>query len=240
MVKVGIKHSTVATYSAKLSAFFEWLVAKKYLSDNPFRGIRYASPVYENRRYLKRQDIEKILAAIHLHHNGNLLVLKRNLLIFHLFLFCGLRKEELLQLQIRDISPERKILTIRADTSKSKTTREIPIHSSVQLYLNDYLQSRRGYICPFLFVSSTHDNRLTAHGLKHLVDNLRQASGVPFHVHQLRHTFAVNFLKASNNIIKLKQLLGHRSIAMTAMYLRCLPVDQFKADIENLHIDSLI
>jgi integrase/recombinase XerD len=238
--KIGIKKSTVATYWSKLNVFFDWLIIKGYITSNPFNGLNRPTPKYEDRQYLKKEEIEKIITTIHSHHNNNILIFKRNLVLFYLLLFCGLRKEELLLLQIRDLDFERKLLTIRADTSKSGRNCLIPLHSSTLMYLKDYLNARKLYTTPFLIVSSIKDEKLSADGLKHLITKLNDCSGVKFHLHQLRHTFAVNFLNSSNNIAKLKQLLGHKNISMTLIYLRCLPIEAFKEDIEGTSIDTLI
>lgn len=240
IIKVGIKKSTVATYWGKLSTFFQWLAEKKYIKVNPLREMHYPSPVYEDRKYLKKEEVEKIITAIHVHHNNNDLYLKRNLALFYLLLFCGLRRQELLQLQIRDIDFERKLITVRGDTSKSGRTRVIPLHSTTIMYLKDYLTTRKRYTTPYLIASSSQDEHLTVNGLKHLIQKLQDCSGVQFYIHQLRHTFAVNFLKTSNNVVKLKQLLGHRNITMTIIYLRCLPTNELRGDIENMNIDTLI
>jgi integrase/recombinase XerD len=240
IIKIGIKKSTVATYWGKLSCFFEWLVVKDYLMVNPLKEMRYPSPEYDDRKYLKKEEVEKIITAILTNHHDNILLLKRNLVLFYILIFCGLRREELLLLQIRDIDFERKMLTVRGDTSKSGRTRQIPLHSTTIMYLKDYLIARKKYVTPYLIVSKSRDERLTTNGLKHLIQKLNNSSEVSFHLHQLRHTFAVNFLKTSNNIVKLKQLLGHKNISMTIIYLRCLPTDELRADIENMNIDSLI
>lgn len=239
-VKTGIKKSTVATYWSKLNTFFCWLEVKKHIRNNPFSELAYPTPSYEDRKFLKKEEIEKIITAIHTHHNSNLLILKRNLVVFYILLFCGLRREELLLLQVRDIDFERKLLTIRADTSKSGRTRQVPIHSTTLMYLKDYLHARKSYTTPFLIVSSKFDAPLTLDGLVHLTNRIKNHSGVSFHLHQFRHTFAVNFLNSSNNIVKLKQLMGHKNISMTLIYLRCLPVDHLRGDVENMSIDKLI
>lgn len=239
-VKVGIKKSTVTTYWGKLNAFFQWLYSKGYIKTNPFSQLPYPNASYEDKQFLLKDDIEKIISAIHIHHDNNILILKRNLVLFYLLLFCGLRREELMLLQIRDIDFERKMLTIRADTSKSGRPRQLPIHSTLLMHLKDYLAARKRYTTPFLIVSSKKDEKLTLDGLKHLVLKLRDSSGVTFHLHQFRHTFAINFLKRSNNIASLKQLLGHKSLSMTLIYLRCLPTDQMRPDIEAMSIDNLI
>jgi site-specific recombinase XerD len=118
--------------------------------------------------------------------------------------------------------------------------RQLPLHSTVLLYLKDYLKERKNYITQYLIVSSSRDDKLSYDGLQHLINKLRLYSGVKFHLHQFRHTFAVNFLKSSNNLATLRQLLGHKDIKMTMVYLRCLPVDEMRNDVENMDIDRFI
>ena len=237
-VKTGIKKSTIATYRSKLNSFFEWLKVKKHIEQNPFNEMVYPSHVYEDRKFLSKSDVEKILTAILKNQSRSLLVLKRNLVIFHLLLFCGLRREELLLLQLRDIDLERRILTIRAETSKVPRTRYIPLHSQLVMYLKDYLQIRIKCTTQYLLVSKVRDERLSYHGLNHFVSTIKNISGVKFYLHQFRHTFAVNFLKANKDIVKLKQLMGHRDIRTTLIYLRCLPINEMRGDIENMSIDN--
>jgi integrase/recombinase XerD len=239
-VKMGIKKSTVATYWGKLNSFLSWLQARNHIAANPFAAMKYPAPKYEDRKFLKKSEVEKIFAAIYIHHNDNLLLLKRNIALFHILLFCGLRREELLQLQIRDIDMERHLLTIRSETSKSGISRQLPLNSNVITALMDYFLQRKKYTCQYLFVSNTIDRQFTSDGLNHLVLRTIVQSGVRFHLHQFRHTFAINFLKQSNNLFMLKELLGHRDISMTALYLRCLPVDEMRNDMAKMSIDKLL
>lgn len=238
-VKVGITKSTVATYWSKLAAFFRWLETKEYIQENPLRRMVCPTPSYDDIKYLKKEEIEKIFAAIYVHSNS-IFLLKRNLVIFYILLFCGLRREELILLQIRDLDFERRMLTIRASTSKSRSTRYVPLHSIVIRHLKDYLNERRKYTTPYLIASSIKDDRFTFDGLEYLIITLRKHSGIRFHPHQFRHTFAANFLMSSNNLVKLKHLLGHKSIITTAIYLRCLPTDKMRGDIEEMNIDSFL
>ena len=114
------------------------------------------------------------------------------------------------------------------------------MHSLLIRHLVDYLKDRREYKTPFLIVSKNRDDRLSNEGLKHIVIKLSTASGIKFHVHQFRHTFAVNFLKSSSNIAKLQQLLGHRDPSMTLQYVRCLPPHEMRQDIEIMRIDNFV
>lgn len=239
-LRKGVKRSTIAKYWSKLNVFLKWLKAKRYITQNPFQGMAYPSPVFEDRKFLKKEQVERIIGAIHNKPNTSLLLLKRNLVLFHILLFCGLRRDELLSLQLRDVDLQRRILTVRAETSKVPRTRYVPIHSKLVMHLKDYLNERRQFTTQYLLVSSKRDDGLTRDGLKHLTTKLREASGVKFHLHQFRHTFAVNFLNNGGDIAKLKQLMGHADIRMTIIYLRCLPTNAMKGDIEKMKIDNFI
>lgn len=240
IIKVGVKTSTVASYWNKLNTFFNWLEFRGYIKQNPLCSITCPTPVYSDRKYLPRSSVEKLLTAIHMHYQSNVLVFKRNIVIFYIFLFCGLRREELLQLQVRDVDITKRQLTIRGETSKSKRSRQLPIHPTLIMHIKDYLIERKAYTTPYLIVSGQSDNGLTEHGLKHFVKRLIDYSKVQFHLHQFRHTFAVNFLRETNNLVKLKQLLGHKDISMTVLYLRNLPPEEMRGDIDCMSIDNFI
>jgi integrase/recombinase XerD len=240
IIKTGIRDSTVASYRSKLSVFFTWLVDHHYIPINPLTQMSFPAPSYTDRKFLKRIDLEKIITAVHLHTEFNIMLFKRNLALFSLLLYCGLRKGELLGLQVRDVDFNRRMLTIRGETSKSGTTRLIPMHSVVVRQLKDYIDTRRHYTTPYLIVSLMRDDALTAEGLKHFIEKIKDLSGIHFHLHQFRHTFAVNFLKSSNNIFKLRELLGHKDIRMTLPYLRCIPREELRGDIEGLQLENFL
>lgn len=241
--KVGIKKSTVATYRSKLNRFFHWLEKKGLIKQNPFSLIQYPDVQYEDRKFLERKDIQKIFTSLALGLvQKNAFIQKRNLAIFATLLYTGIRRGELLGLQVTDLDLQRRELTVRAETSKSRLRRTVPISSELLKLLRDYLaeRARRRLTTPHLFASSARDDKLSADGLKHLIESIQQASGVKFHIHQFRHTFAVNVLNNGSDIAKLKQLLGHRDIRMTATYLRCLPTSAMRGDVEALTLDNLV
>lgn len=240
-IKRGIKKSTLATYRSKLNKFFEWLRIKGHLEENPFKRIPYPSVRYEDKKFLRRDQIEKIFAALAL-ASPRPIVRKRNMAMFAVLLNCGLRRNELVNLHVYDIDLIRKLLIVRAETSKSRRERVIPLNSTVIPLIKDYFDERQRmkYTTQYVFVSSTRDDKLSKDGLKHLVDSLKVRSGVNFHLHQFRHSFAVNILSAGCDVAKLKQLMGHTDIRMTMVYLRCLPTKAMRADVEKLTFENLL
>lgn len=249
-IKKGVKNSTIATYRTGLNNFFDWLIIKHKLEKNPFQDengkpLPYPKVVYDDLRWLTKEEIKKIITAIDFGIKwDSFFIRKRNMAIFITLLCCGLRKNELLSLELRDLDWERKMLKVRGETSKSKRDRVLPINSLALDKIKDYLDERhktkKEYKSPYLFVSDNRDGQFTDNGFKHLVQHLNEKSGVKFHAHRFRHTFAVNLLMKGSDIAKLKELLGHRDIRMTAKYLRALPTSEMRTDLETLTIDNLV
>jgi site-specific recombinase XerD len=241
--KRGVKISSIATYRSKLNTFFDWLTENGHIESSPFSKMKYPKVYYDDRQYLKKQDMEKIFLAISFNIKwANHFIECRNLAIFGLAFYCGLRKGELLGLKIHNIDIKRKQIEVSSQTSKSRRQRVVPINVKLLDILKTYLQERKKTAVSdaHLFISDNRKHEFTSFGLKHLMEKVKTASGVNFHIHQLRHTFAVNLLNNGTDIAKIKQLMGHQDIRMTATYLRCLPAKAMQMDLENLTLDNLI
>ena len=238
----GVKLSTIATHWSKLNQFFKWLVVNNHMDNNPLSGIEFPNVEYLDKKYLTKEQIEKVFTVVsfNIEWRGSL-VEKRNIVILSLALCCGLRKGEILGLKMTDIDLERKKVIVRAEISKSKLRREVPLNTFVLGKLKVYFEERKrlGLISEYLLVSDK-DKKFTTHGLKHVVKKIKDASGVKFHMHLLRHSFAINLINNGCDVSKLKQLMGHRDIRMTAAYLRCLPIKSMRGDLEMLTLDNLL
>jgi site-specific recombinase XerD len=247
MRNTGVKDSTVATYASKLHSFLEWLVERGELPTNPLKNVRRRTPIYNDIRALTDYEIQKLRAAIE-NHGKSLPQLKRDRAIFATLVFCGLRRGELLGLRLTDVDLEKRILRVRADTSKSKRPRDIGFGVELKLILQDYLDERRKridkrgdrfYRSPAFFISLIADNGLTNDGMKHWVEELRRHSGVKFHLHEFRHTFACNVARIGGNAIALQRLLGHNSLDTTQVYVRSLGVEDFREITDNLELAGI-
>jgi site-specific recombinase XerD len=238
--KVGIKDSTLLSYANRLKTFFKWLAERKYIDSNPFDSLRLPQPAFVDHRALTGEQIKKIMGAI-VQTASNPFLLKRDMAIVGILTFCGLRKNELISLELRDIDLLAGFITIRSETSKSKRTRKLPINPQLKMYLTEYLQERKNRGCktPYLFVSSLLDRRFTTDGLKHWVERIGRRSGVKFHLHRFRHTFATNLAMQDVGAVKIQKLMGHTDIKMTQTYLRSVSTEDMRDDVNKLSFENL-
>jgi site-specific recombinase XerD len=74
---------------------------------------------------------------------------------------------------------------------------------------------------------------LTRSGLRQLLEQLGEEAGIDAtrcSPHTMRHTFAVEFLRAGGNVFTLQQIVGHTTLSMTNRYVALA-----LADIEAQH-----
>lgn len=231
-----LQPSSIETVRAKLSAFFDWLVDNSYLSKNPFDKITHSVVSYSKREAFTNEEYDKIYLGVSRNIIWeNLLLKKRNLTIIMFLALTGVRKEELIGLLLSDLDLKNKILTVRAEISKSKITRFVPLDGSLLIQLEEYLDARKNYTTPFLWVSSTTDRNFTEFGAKHLVERLEKATALKCHLHRFRHTFAVNHYMANKDLLALQRIMGHKSVKTTIVtYLRWLPDTQSQSQLNAL------
>lgn len=237
--KTGVKDSTVATYAMKLNVFFNWLVTEKHIIKNPIKELPKYRPIYDDKRALSKEDIERIRTAIE-NHSTTLLQKKRDRVIVIILTFCGIRRGELLGLQVTDVDLENKILRVRGETSKSGFDRYLPLTNKIiTMALEDYLEQRKNYRTPQLIVSLNKDKGLSLEGARKWVSRLIELSGVKFHLHRFRHTFATNLADKGVPLLKISRLLGHKDTRTINLYIRSLKSEDMGSEMNMLTFDNL-
>ena len=234
----GIRASTIRTYYNKLSAFFKWLERNNHLESSYLTSkmIKPPEPIYEDERALTDGEVSKIIASITLFSMEDDFTYKRDLVIVSLLLYTGIRKGELLALRIGDIDFNSETLFINAATSKSKNSRYIPLHFSLISHLKAYLRVRekRKTKCEALITSTRADTQLTEHGIKFWVKKYKKLSGVNFHIHRFRHTFACKLAIGNADIMSIMNVMGHSTTRTTERYLRSIKAENSRSFIDKM------
>lgn len=202
---------TINTYNSFIRFFFN---AVLNTAINPYR-VPMAKFIPKDIDFLFDHQISSLLSVSF--HDSRLDC------IIKLALCCGLRINEVISLKVSDISTkDRSNMTVYIRESKKNRSRFVPLdkmaYSAIQRYAKEYR------ICPnsnryfFVFSRLSHTCNET---IRRHFNLCRDAAGIPrsFTFHCLRHTYAVNFLRAGGNLLDLKYRLGHSSLASTSRYL---------------------
>jgi len=144
--------------------------------------------------------------------------LMKHKIAFALAYGSGLRINELLNVQIRDIDLVRKTVHIR--NGKGGYDRIVPISDDFIRGFTGYLSSHT--IKDYIFPGQKQGTHLSTGGMQHALINARRKVGIlkKISMHNMRHSYAVHFLEDTGDLLQLKKNLGHRDIKNTMKYLR--------------------
>jgi len=235
------KPATLARKTSSIRIFFNYLCNKsKKIPNNP--ALDLESPKIGKRlpKYLTLQDSEKLLDAAknptpksHGNHDNS----ERNFAIITLFLNCGMRLSELVNINIKDINFYDNKLTVIGKGNKERT---IYLNNACISAVKRYLAVRphdkvKANSRDALFLSE-QKKRISNRTIQYIVkEELKQAGIDPnkYSVHKLRHTAATLMYQYGNvDIRALQVLLGHESIATTQIYTH-VNDEQVRSAVEN-------
>lgn len=144
----------------------------------------------------------------------------QNYIIITLFYTLGIRKTELINLQLHDVDLQKREIKVLGKRSKERI---VPILSSVVGLLTEFLQKRNEQFGSdfdkniFLLKNKQNLNQTFVY---RLINNYFRGvtSKGKKSPHVLRHTFATHMLNAGANLNTIKELLGHASLSSTQIY----------------------
>lgn len=156
---------------------------------------------------ISKESIEKIIKYFE-----TATVNKNNKLMFLLILTTGIRTSEVINLKNKNIDLINN--TIKLDFTKNGEPRYIYIVDQVKPLLESIMNKKE-----YLFYDS-HGNQMTPNGVRKFFKRLKQVLNIDIlSPHKLRHYYATTIYKKSLDLYLVKELLGHKSLSMTQIYL---------------------
>ena len=129
----------------------------------------------------------------------------------------GLRRAELLSLDLTDLAPDLSELRV---VGKGNKERRVPIPTSVREVLQGYLDGRGDRPGPLLLNGA--GKRAGSTTLRRLFTRLVRRANLQecgFSLHSMRHAYATMLVKSGVDLGTIRDLLGHSDIAVTSVYL---------------------
>lgn len=215
----GLAPRTVSRKLAALRALFRVLVEHGVATANPAELL--SSPKLPQRlpRALKPADVAMLLDRIPASTPLEL----RDRALFELAYACGLRAEELVDLDVGSLDFDAEQVRVEGKGGK---TRFVPVGEHALAALGRWLERGRGALEagtgePALFLSKSGRRLSTSDIRRRLRTWARHAAAQgAVHPHALRHSFATHLLEGGADLRSIQALLGHASISTTQVYTR--------------------
>ena len=209
----GISPTARARKLSALKSFYKYLTVRtKQLSDNPVADLEYPKLRKSLPKYLTLEQSSALLRAVSGQNQA------RDYAILMLFLNCGIRRSELVGLNITDIYEDR----IRV-VGKGNKERFVYFGSACRKAIDAYLPERHKQVLTdnrALF-GSRNGNRISVDAVHALVKKAFLKAGLDatqFSAHKLRHTAATMMLSGGVDIKTVQEVLGHENLNTTQIY----------------------
>lgn len=209
----GIGASSRARKLSAVKSFYKYLTVRtKQLQENPVADLEYPKLRKSLPKYLTFEQSSALLKAVSGPNE------KRDYAILMLFLNCGIRRSELVGLNLKDVYEDR----IRV-VGKGNKERFVYFGTPCRKAIDAYLVERNKKVLTdnrALF-GSRDGNRISVTAVHRLVKKHMLAAGLDatqFSAHKLRHTAATMMLSGGVDVKTVQEVLGHENLNTTQIY----------------------
>ena len=209
----GISATARARKLSAIKSFYKYLTVRtKQLQENPVADLEYPKLRKSLPKYLTLEQSAALLQAVSGQNE------KRDYAILMFFLNCGIRRSELVGLNLSDVYEDR----IRV-VGKGNKERFVYFGSACRKAIDAYLPERRKRILTdnrALF-GSRDNNRISVTAVHRLVKKALLQAGLDstqFSAHKLRHTAATMMLSGGVDVKTVQEVLGHENLNTTQIY----------------------
>ena len=208
----GIGSAARARKLSSIKSFYKYLTHSKQLDVNPVQDMEFPKIRKSLPRYLTLEQCTSLLKAV---DGPNA---KRDYAILMLFLNCGIRRAELVGLNLTDVYEDR----IRV-VGKGNKERIVYMGAACKAAIDAYLPERNKMVLTdnrALF-GSRDKNRISVTAVHRLVKKHLLSAGLDasqFSAHKLRHTAATLMLSHGVDVKTVQEVLGHENLNTTQIY----------------------
>jgi integrase/recombinase XerD len=156
----------------------------------------------------------------------------RDTAIMELLYASGIRRAELVGLNVGDVDLDRRMMRV---IGKGNKQRAVFINHSAAEAIRAYLGVRQRSADEALFLSR-RKTRLSSRQAWVIFREYARLSGLTRHVtpHVMRHSFATHLLENGADLMTIKELLGHESLETTQIYTN-VSLEHMRRSYEDAH-----
>jgi integrase/recombinase XerC len=202
---------------ASLKAFYKFLLKTKQIEISPFVKHKALKTPKIIQIPFSEEELYKVLYQIEYKSDFEGV---RDKLIIDLFYTTGIRRSELISLQLHNVNLSDGTIKV---VGKRNKERIIPLLPIIIKQLESYILERKqlkGIVDVMHFFLLVNGNKLNETFVYRLINHYfsNVSEKVKKSPHMLRHTFATHMLNHGADLNSIKELLGHSSLASTQVY----------------------
>ena len=211
-----ITKSSISRKLSSIRGLYNYLVREDIIKENHFNKIQNPKRELYLPKFLKDEELDKIFSAC----NSNNPTEERDTLIIELLYATGVRVSELVNIKIKDINREEKLIKV---LGKGNKERMVIYNNHTKKALDTYLKDGYNYFnkkSSEYLILNKNGNKLSERYIREIINKkVSQASlDIKISPHTLRHTFATDILENGMDLMTVKELLGHESLNTTSIY----------------------
>ena len=240
----GVCYKTLGYQFSALSAFYDWMVFEEEMTVNPVIPVRT--------RYLKRykggagfeQEGRKLVTVEDMARLVRFIVPARDRAIVMILAKTGVRRGELVRMDVDDVDMER--MSIRLKPAAKRSNRLVFFDEEARRLLSDWIIMRRSYSradCPALFITNS-GGRINKNHVYDMV--VKNAERVGLHIptsekledhftpHCCRHWFTTHLMRAGMPREHVQELRGDARPDAIDIYYHIDPEDLRKSYLAHM------
>jgi len=206
------KPATINRDLSRLRHMLNIAVEWELLEKSPMQGIKFLRENNARTRYLSVDECHRLIDSCMAPHIRAIVTVA---------LHTGMRLGEILNLRWQDLDFSSGFILVQ--DSKNGQARQVPMDSMISTLLRSWPR-----LSDLVFTSVLTGGRIVDVRTGFL-NACKRAGLTDLHLHDLRHTFASQFVMAGGDLYILKEILGHKSLAMTTRYSHLSPTYKIKA-----------
>lgn len=209
----GISATARARKLSAIKSFYKYLTVRtKQLEENPVADFEYPKLRKSLPKYLTMEQSAALLQAVSGQNQ------KRDYAILMIFLNCGIRRSELVGLNITDVYEDR--LRVVGKGNKERIVYfGTPCRKAIEAYMP--IRNKKILTDNRALFGSRDGNRISVTAVHRLVKKALLQAGLDpeqYSAHKLRHTAATMMLSGGVDVKTVQEVLGHENLNTTQIY----------------------
>ena len=213
----GNSAATVALRFRSVQQFFKWCVREDEVDADPMIGLTLPQVPVQPVPVLSDSEIAALLKAC----KGTRFAEARDTAVIRLLLDTGIRRAELIGLQVDDVDRASRTITVMGKGRRARTVRYgVKTGEAIGRYIRRRTEHQSATTTPALWLSDRGPGPWGSDGVRLMLKRRSAQAGlaVPVHPHQFRHTMASDYLASGGLEGDLMRVAGWSSRQMLTRY----------------------